>query len=856
MKLRVWAYALFFLSGMTSLVYQVVWMKLLSYVLGNTLYATMAILTAFMAGLAIGGYVFGKLCCRFSNTLLVYGILEGLIGLFAFLSPYIIESLAYPYKWIYGVFGFEGFLTDFLRFLLAFATLLLPTIMMGGTLPLLAEYFTSLKTDTVKGVSSLYAVNTFGAVTGCFMSAFVFIYIWGLKGAVYFSAILNILILLSVIPLAFLNKKPLSSEQRGNNGELQQASSGRLLLFLYFLTGASGLAYEIIWTRILVLHFGSNVYAFSLMLTTFLIGIAAGSFVVGRFASEMNSGKYRLLFALLQIILAFTVIFQIVQFILLKDTLLDVSALLGEPDYVKTVITLFVSAFQLIFLPTFIFGASFPAAVKIYEHASRTTGNNVGVVYTSNTAGGIAGILLAGFILIPLMGVQNGLLTLALLNLLIGLIALTAWVRIKPAMKATVIILLPVLLISMFSFFTESGEVISSAGVFSAVKGKNILYFKESVNATITVETENDILGKATYISLNGVNVAGTSPMLLCIQKLQGHLPLLLHPDPKKILHIGFGSGGTAWSVSQHPVEKIHIAEITRDVIETSDKFFKGVNHGITNDPRVKVFICDGRNLVLTTEEKYDVILSDSIHPRYSGNSSLYTKDYYLLCKDRLTDDGVLSQWLPIYSLTDRNFRMILRAFYEAFPNSSVWYINSTINPYVITTGSKNDNPVDFRRISEALENNPGIFSDLSKVNGDSPFKILDYHVISGKDIGDFTRDIPPHIDDYPAVEYESSRILDRQGSWLHNFEELIKARKICSPDLSGYSETEKETINAELDRYFSATSLNLEAQRLILHRNGEEAVKLFMEKESINPVDPDPIEYEQIFKKKIQSNQ
>jgi spermidine synthase len=312
--------------------------------------------------------------------------------------------------------------------------------------------------------------------------------------------------------------------------------------------------------------------------------------------------------------------------------------------------------------------------------------------------------------------------------------------------------------------------VILAAGIFADAKAP-ILVFREDVTATVTLRQ----LGPHSLsLELNGVNVAGTSPELMGTQKLQGHLPLLMHPNPKKVLHIGFGSGGTAFAVSQHPVSEIRIAEISPEVLDVSGRYLTAVNHGVLRDKRVRAEINDGRNYVLAAPEKFDVILSDSIHPRYAGNGSLYTQDYFELCRQKLNPGGIVSMWLPDYSLTTENYLMIVRAFRDVFPNTTIWYVPNIPNAFTIVIGRTEAGPIPMDRISRNM--NPAVRRELADIGIRNEYDLASALMLDAQAVAALTARVEPHLDDRPAVEYESGRLLDRDVWWLRTFTLLARS--------------------------------------------------------------------------------
>ncbi len=241
------------------------------------------------------------------------------------------------------------------------------------------------------------------------------------------------------------------------------------------------------------------------------------------------------------------------------------------------------------------------------------------------------------------------------------------------------------------------------------------------------------------------------------------------------MVHIGFGSGGTAWAVSRHPVEDVLIVEISPAVLAASDRFFRPINHGVLDDPRVRVEINDGRNFLLASPASFDAVLSDSIHPRYAGNGSLYSREYFGLLARRLRPGGVASMWLPMYSLTPRNYAMILAAFAEVFPHVQVWYEPSTLNSFTVVTGSTV--PAWSGQGLGAAFADPRVAAELVDIGITRPADLLPLLVATERDLRPWLATVPAHHDDLPAVEYESGALLERDLPWLGTFTRLLALR-------------------------------------------------------------------------------
>jgi spermidine synthase len=780
---------IFFVSGMTSLLYQIVWLRQLGFVFGNTVHAAATLIAVFLAGLGLGAWLFGRHLRAFP-PLLLYAALEVIIGLYGAFSHAGFGLLDDLYIQLYRSLAGGPYEIALARVAASALFLLPPTILMGGTLPILVRWFSSIQRGSGKAVSSLYAANTFGATAGVALAGFFLIPFVGVIATTLTAVLLNFALAIASVVA-----------HRAFRASVDPPKPARwvfvpipLLLLASFLMGLSSIADEVFWSRILVLHLGSSVYAYSMMLFCFLIGLAIGSSLIYLFIHRVDPVKT---FALLQISLAVLLALQVHYLTLLSDVIVGLATWIDATTHISFLAVLTTSVFTALGPPTIIMGASFPLMVRLYGEAGGITeSESTGVVYFFNTVGSIFGSFLAGFVLIPWIGSQNGLFLMAAINLLVGSGFLVWAVRKGSGRRALAAAFGGGLLVVGLAFATATpGGVILSAGTYAGER--NLLFIREDVSATVALRQWPT---GALSLELNGVNVAGSSPSLIGTQKLQGHLPLMMHPDPKKILHIGFGSGGTAYSVSLHPsVEEIVVAEISSEVLEASDQYLRSINHGILDDPRVRVEINDGRNFVLATPEKFDVLLSDSIHPRYAGNGSLYTLDYFELCRSVLNPGGVISMWLPTYSLTSENYRMILSAFQRVFPNTTVWYVPNNPNEYTIVIGRMEKGPIPFDRLESRMEG--AVLEDLREIAIEDAYTLSISMIIDPVGVEELTRLTPPHLDDLPAVEYESGRVLHRDLSWLQNFRMLLQHVTPLPRNLAGVSDLER-LANADRRRH------------------------------------------------------
>jgi len=855
---------LFILSGFCGLVYQVAWLRMLTLTFGSTVYAVSTLLTAFMGGLALGSVGIGRLTPRIRRPLLTYGLLELAIGLYGLATPWLFKAFDGLYILVYQHFtpGAGSFAA--LRFVMAMAILIIPTTLMGGTLPVLARFVIRKREEAGSGAGILYFANTAGAVLGCFAAGFLLIPGLGLRLAIVVAAVLNSLVFVFAAMLSRRFNEPLAPEQPLAPAPAPAPAAAvlpgdhglrRLFFVFFFLTGMASLAYEVYWTRILVLYLGSSVYAFSVMLVVLLLGLALGSLICAPLSDRLRPAGLAGWFGVVELGIGAAILIQIHQFKSLSEMMGNMGMALGAPSYTKMIIVFFFATAQVMLIPTVLMGASFPLAAKAVSGSLRRVGRDLGDLYGVNTLGAIVGSFAGGFILIPLMGVQWSMGVTAALNVAVGGVALVTARQGRSRGGRWLLAPLPLILVLvyvlLFNTLYPQDQVLTSAGIFNHRGISRVIHFEEDAQATISVEEVKDTRGDWRSISLNGVNVAGTGIDLLAVQKMQGHLPLLVHGHARSVLHIGFGSGGTAHAVSMYPeVEEIRVAEISPGVIRTSARFFKDINKTFwETDDRVKITYCDGRNFVLAAPVKFDVILSDSIHPRYSGNGSLYTREYYELCRRKLNPGGIVSQWLPFYSLTDENLRMIFKSFQAVFPETYVFYVNSTINPFTVVLGRVEGEKIDVARMAELLAI-PTVQADLAEIGQTDPVALLDNFLFGRKELERYVQGVPFHTDDWPAVEYFSSKLLSRTFSWRDNFDVLLEHREPVIPLLhwGGMDQEQRRSVTEGLERSWAASSHNLAGHALFLHGDPEAALVEFATALELNPGDEEPWEYTRFY--------
>ena len=797
---------LFLLSGGGGLIYQVVWMRMLGFAMGSTVLAVSTVLTAFMAGLALGSFSFGRLIDRRADALKVYAYLEIGIGLCGLAMPTLLLGLSPIYVGMTRLLSDSYAALSLARFGLCFVLLVIPTTLMGGTLPVLSKFFVARKETLGWNIGALYAVNTLGAVIGCFAAGFVLIGTMGVVETVYIAAVLNLLVAAGTLVLRAVApdaESGLEAEPAGQRQEQRPRLPGLALLILcaFGLSGFAALGYEVIWSRILVFFVGNSTYAFSAMLTTFLLGLALGSFVAGKLADRR--GDLVGAFGVMEILIGLS---ALVGMVLLRGTIaaegLWVMQEQTASSWYGEIGKMFKASFAVMFVPTLFMGATFPLASKAYVRSVEEVGRDIGAVYSVNTLGAILGAFISGFAILSWLGVQGAIIFLAAINAVVGLVILlvnrtsTARLRfvVAPLLGAAVFIT---------SIFLPSRFMLPSD-----FEGKEdaVLFYQEDRAGTVKVYRKPD---GHLLISVDGNTIGDTRDDLDAKQRLLAHLPLLLAPDPEAVLVVGLGSGITVGAMTLYEeVELIDCVEIVPGVVEGA-KYFEAHNRDVLNKPQVSVAVADGINYLLTSDRKYDVISSDAkLNPAYTGNAVFLSSDYYRLCLERLSEDGMMVQWIPLH-LPQDSYRMVLRTFAEVFPYGTIWFFPGK---HTILIGTRHQLEIDLVRLWQRLQR-PEVRGDLARFGLDHPLALLSGYRGKRADILRYVGRGELSSWNHPYIEFQTPQglALATGKNQASNLRGIRQIRGDIRSHLTTTAEHEFEQIREHLQRYVQSTELLIE---------------------------------------------
>ena len=763
-----WAIPLIFLlSGACGLAYQVVWARMLIVVFGTTLLAVSTVLSAFMAGLALGSFSFGRWIDRVHRPLRVFACLEVGVGLFAFLFPQLLPVTGWLAAALQPAEGHSP-VFSIVRFVLAFGLLLIPTAFMGATLPVISKFAVRQFARLGSSVGLLYAVNTLGAVAGVAVVTFVLMEALGLRASSYVVGCVNLCVAalaylvggrVSIVetagdPRAFVHPTD-AAAAAGQASPADRAISSavpinpvvlKLTLVGFALQGFAALGYEVAWLRLFTVAFTiTSHYEFSIVLIAFLLGLSFGSFICSRL---LDARKDLLsMFGAFQILIGIVGISSVAIFAAASDLIVVHEA----SSWWRHRGGIFGLSFGMMLVPTLLMGASFPVVSRIYTQSLRTLGHGVGSVNAANSLGAIGGSLAAGFVLIPLVGTEDTFRVLGGINMVVGLVILGLHPSLRLRSKLTALAVGVASVVAVV--FTSPGDLmlqLSSRNLGTS----ELLYYSEGPEGIITVRGEADGYRR---MLLNGGGQVPSEYGSFQLFRLLGHLALLLHPDPDDVLVIALGGGIALGAVAQHAeVERIECVELVPQVVEAAQQEFTPYNHAILDrleDSPIELVIDDGRNYLLKTQRRYDVITGDATHPTSTDSWVLYTKDFYELCKARLKRGGIVVQWLPPHGLPVDDFKTALRTFQSVFPHASFWRTNN----HSLMVGTQDRLSIRFSGLQDKLASE-AVRESLEEVDLGDPFAILSCYFFGEEAYRRYAGDGPLNTDDHPHLSFVGPR--------------------------------------------------------------------------------------------------
>ena len=768
---------MFLASGSAALIYEVVWLHLLRLVIGASALSVAIVLASFMGGMFAGSFGFAKWVPRTRNPLRVYAALELGIGLCGLLMPLVLPAI----RSVYADAAGHGPLGIALRALIAALSLLPPTAMMGATLPAVARRYPNSLAGR-SALASLYAANTLGAVAGCVLSGFVLLALFDVWIATAVAVAINLVIALVAFRSGRSEPQPVAAarEPVGPPRAAAQSRGTQLVYLVSALSGLTALGAQVLWTRLLTLLFGATVYAFSIILAVFLGGLGIGAVIAARLIARGVSPRSGL--AACQLGLA--------PALLWSAGMLAHVLPFASPAASTSVGTLHVlhlmHAAEVMLPAAILWGMSFPFALAAVEHddPSHATGR----VYAANTVGSILGSLATSFWAIPVLGSHGSAQLLIAIAGVSGALLVPELLRARLARSVRSVRVGPQLAAALLTLGVGAACAALAPGVSGVflAHGRAIWsvdardrypYISEGAAATVAVHVAPD---GTQHFHVAGRVEASTNQADMRLQRLLGHLSALAHPRPRRVLVVGLGAGVTAGALVLHPeVERLVICEIEPRVAGAA-RLFARENYGVLDDPRVQVVYDDARHYLATTDERFDVITSDPIHPWVRGNSVLFSREYYEIVKARLAPDGIATQWVPLYDTSEEAIRIQMRTFLGAFPNGSVWNSSAAGRGYdVVLLGRTGSQPLDVEAITQRMAT-AAIGDSLRDVGVQNVLDLFATYGAAASDMQSFVSGAPENRDFSLKLEYISGLSINQQNADLI-YSHMVKNRTVPS---------------------------------------------------------------------------
>lgn len=734
MKPSITAGILLFFSGLAALVYQTLWVKQLALVVGADVYAVTIGVSAFFAGLALGSLWLGDWADRTQHPLRLYGWLELGIAISAIATTGALAHADRLFVELQDGVG-PG------AWLLPFGLVGIPATLMGGTLVVLLRACQPGAGWVGRTSGWLYGANTAGAIAGTLLTAFLLIPTLGLQHTAWAAATLNGGLALTAWGLqrGWVSSPPslplLSPENR----------YGFLALALYTIAGGLALGYEVIWTQSIVQFLSTRAYAFAVVLATYLLGLTLGSWIYASW-----SDRIRRPWTIFGLLLGGAGVSALAIVTGLGHWLLSAQYRWGQwvlqatqSDMAMKLASFSVAAAVVVLLPTILLGAAYPLAMRLVVRTDHL-GRDAGRVTALNTVGGIVGTGVTGFALIPNLGLVHSLALLTALAVGLGAVALLQEAK------------------ALGSRLTIGGVALACIGLSAVAPADkfaqlltqqhpgDLVFYQETIGATVAVMEQPTSQGPFHRLYIQGVSNTGDAMPSLRYMRLQALLPLIIHPGtPRSALVVGLGSGITSGALLAYPELENRVAvELLPAVVEATPTFTG--NFDVTHDPRLTVQVSDGRHALLRTQDRFDLITLEPPPPSASGVVNLYSRDFYELCKTKLTPNGMVAQWWPLATQNDADSRSLVRSLLDAFPYVSLW---STELHEMLVIGSMEPLDLKIDQIRDRYYQ-PSVQAALAAVGIGSPQALLATYVTDRAGLETYVGDAPPVTDDHPLIEY------------------------------------------------------------------------------------------------------
>ncbi len=774
----------FILSGATGLIYEVLWARMLGLVFGATTLAVSTVLAAFMGGLALGSALAGRLAARIRKPLGTYGWMEIAIAVYALLVPFLFRWIDDVYALIWQQFQPGFFAFSLWRFLLSSLVLLVPTTLMGATLPVLAAALVHSSQRNSNSVARLYACNLAGAILGTLAAGFVLLPALGVRTTIAVAAVLNVIV--GVVAIILQRRtRPISHFERDPVALENPDKTVSFWLFAAVASGFVTISTQVSWTRILTMIIGSSTYAFSIVVALFLIGLAVGAWWIAR---KDRSERLRVTILKVQVLTAISLLLSLFVLNKLPAVVVTLGLKFQTASWAGLLSLQILSATLLILVPASLMGMVMPLVLVWASADQNKAVARVGRSYAVNTIGAIAGAFITGFLLIPQTSTRFTLLLAATCCLVVAAVAYQPDASQRdPALKRSLAIgVTPILAIVLFLIAPPMNLADLSIGAYDSLvrvlaqtrEGTNkasdqenkpevheLLMYQEGPTATVSVRKDQNTVSMA----INGRTNASDSIYDMPTQVMLGQIPLLIAPKIDTGLIIGYATGITVGAMLQSPVKSVTCVELEPGTVDASG-FFEHINNRPLDDPRTTLIIDDARAFLRVTPNRYDIIVSEPSHPWVPGVANLFTQEFFELGRGRLNDEGIFVQWVQIYQLSTESLRSVLATYHKVFPHVLVFRVGGlNKGKDLLLVGS--NRPLNLDRLAERFAD-PRMTAEIGRVDLKTEADVRAWFVCDESKLGPAVAGAKINTDDNMHIEMTVPReafrpLMQSNAEWV-----------------------------------------------------------------------------------------
>lgn len=778
-------FVMVFFSGFAGLLYQILWMRQLGLLLGNTSHAAAITLGMFFFGLAMGSWFWGNRSARLPNLLRTYAWLEVGIGISGLLFLIVLNYFHSIYPIIYQAVG-PGANLLMLKCLLTLLIVFPPSFFMGGTIPVLGHFLIRTQATFGTTAAKIYGINTIGAAVGAFATGFFLIILLGFKMTCFLGVFISLAIALvsfifarkpelqpEAAPVAVPDEKPISSKKSSSKRkeiiepvvEKPEVASRSVIYVFAFISGFNVLALEVLWTRMFAQVHENSVYSFSTVLIVVLICLSLGALFASWIAKH-NAQPLKTLFFLM---LLSGIGVAISPFIFFAETN-KLQMIPTNVDFASYVWGLFKTGFATIGIPCLVLGTVFPFLMKSEERFADQPGKSIGVLSAINTVGAILGSLICGFLLLQFLGMWRSVQIIAASYFIVALI--------MPMGKnaffvATKIVAALILLISLTILSPANLPV---TGTIAGAEPETVIEVWEASDGTVSV-VKNSRGGYSIKVN-STYGLGATTSMMMQIS--QTRIPLLVYPKTESVFYLGMGTGATAGEALNKEdfknINEVVVCELIPEVVVAAKKYMTGkvddtdFTNGLFTDPRAKVLVEDGRNYLMATDKKYDMINADLFLPYQRGSGSLYSLEHFQSAKKRLNPGGVFVQWLPLYQVSEYEFGVITHTMLSAFDQVTLWRHNFRPGGEIVAlVGHQDSSPIPANELDVENMKRQAIsdydFDAIQNLHTPTQQNILLFYCGNVSASRNLFESYPINTDDKPIIEYKTPISLHRKQS-------------------------------------------------------------------------------------------